>query len=208
VEGVGGGHGARDVRRLGVLAPVRQHLGVLGEQAEVAFAQGLAGRFGPVLEPVLGQQVAAVQLGRRAVVTRVPGLVGPPAGRLERVGVQPRPRALRQQHHAVAQAAQPLLGRPGEGPPGHVQRLVEVVGGRRLVAVGPQGRHQGVAVQPVPAGQRQQLHQRLGLAQAPGAGGHRAIGHGDLEPPQEADPNACVVSHHPQRCPTKATSSS
>ena len=72
----------------------------------MAFAQGLAWPFGPVLEPVLGQQVAAVQLGRRPVVLRIPGLVGSPARGFEGVGVQPRHGAVRQQHHVVAQRAQ------------------------------------------------------------------------------------------------------
>ena len=181
---------------LGVLALVRQHVGVLHEQAEMAFAQGLAWPFGPVLEPVLGQQVAAIQLSRRPIVLRIPGLVGSPARGFERIGVQPRHRAFRQQHHVVAQAAQGS-GRPGECPAGDVQRLMQVVGGRCRIAVRPQHSHQGFAVQPMAAGKSQQLHQRLGLTQAPGVGGHRTISHGDLESTEEPDPHACVVSHYP-----------
>ena len=48
----------------------------------------------PVLEPVLGQQVAAVQLGRHPVVAGIPGLVGSPACGVEGLGVQPRHRRL------------------------------------------------------------------------------------------------------------------
>jgi hypothetical protein len=198
VEGVGGGHGARDVDRLGVLGPIGQHLGVLHEKSEMAFAQGLAWSVAPVFEPVLGQQVTAVQLCRRPVVLWVPGLVGSPACGFEGIGVQPRHRAIRQQHDVVAEAAQGFGG-PGEGPAGDVQRLVQVVRGRCPIAVGPQNSHQGFTVQPMAAGQREQLHQRLGLPQAPGVGGHRAIIHGDLEPTEKADPHACVVSHSPPR---------
>jgi hypothetical protein len=79
MKGVSSGHGAGDVDHLGVLAQIRQHLGVFHEQAEMAFVQGLAWTLGPFLEPVLGQQVTAIQLGRRPVVLRVPGLVGSPA---------------------------------------------------------------------------------------------------------------------------------
>jgi hypothetical protein len=151
VEGVGGGYDARDVHCLGMLAPVGQHLGVLQEQAKMAFTQGLAWPFAPVLEPVLGQQVAAVQLGRRPVVLRIPGLVGSPACGFECLGVQPRHRAIRQQHDVVAQAAE-SSGRPGKCPAGDIERLVQVVGGRRPIAVRPQHRHQGFAVQPMAAG--------------------------------------------------------
>jgi hypothetical protein len=195
MKGVSGGHGAGDVDHLGMLAQIRQHLGVFHEHAETAFVQGLAWALGPFLEPVLGQQVTAIQLGRRPKVLRVPGLVGSPARGFERIGVQPRHCAFRQQHHVVAQAQG--SGRPGECPAGDVQRLMQVVGGRCPIAVRPQHSHQGFAVQPMAAGKSQQLHQRLGLTQAPGVGGHRTTSHGDLESTEEPDPHACVVSHYP-----------
>jgi hypothetical protein len=194
VEGVGGGHGAHDVDDLGVFAPFRQHLGGLHKQPEVAFAEGLPWPFGPVLEPVLGQQVTAVQLGRRPIVHRVSGPPGPPAGRVEGLRVQPRHRALRQQHDVVAEAEQ-AAGSPAHHAAGDVQRLVQVVGGRCPITVGPQHGHQRLAVHAMPTGQGQQLDQRLGLAQPPGVGGHRAVSHGDLEPTEKTDPYACVLSH-------------
>jgi hypothetical protein len=72
---------------------------------------------------------------------------------------------------------------------------VQVVGRRRGVTLGPQHGHQGLAVHAMPASQRQQLDQRLGLAQPPGVGSHRVIPHGDLEPTEEPDAHACVVNH-------------
>lgn len=72
---------------------------------------------------------------------------------------------------------------------------MQVVGGRCPIAVWPQHSHHGFPVQPMAVGERQQLHQRLGLTQAPGVGGHRATGHGDLESTEELDPHACVLSH-------------
>jgi hypothetical protein len=119
MKGVSGGRGAGDVDHLGVLPPIRQHLGVFHEQAEMAFSQGLAWALGPFLEPVLGQQVTAVQLGRRPVVLRVPGLPGPPAGGIEGLGVEPRHGALRQQHHVVTKTAHGVGG-AGEYPPGDI----------------------------------------------------------------------------------------
>jgi hypothetical protein len=110
VDGVRGDHRACDLDHLGVLAPAGQHLGVLHQQAQVALAQALAWPLGPVLEPVLGQQVAAVQRRGRAVVLRVAGLPCPQAGGLEGVGVEPRGGAVGQQHDVVAEGEQAAGG--------------------------------------------------------------------------------------------------
>ena len=197
VEGVGGGHGADDVDHLGVLAPRR----TAPRRTPPAARDGVRAtpRVAPRPSPRTGPRAA----GRRGTARPppdsrcgIPGLPGPPAGGVEGVGVEPRHGALRQQHDVVAQTAQGA-GRPAQHPAGHVQRLVQVVGGRRGVTLGPQHGHQRLAVHPMPAGQGQQLDQRLGLAQPPGVGGHQAISHGDLEPTEKTDPHACVVSHCP-----------
>jgi hypothetical protein len=199
MEGIGGDDRPHDIDHLAMLAPFGQHRGVVHEQAEVAFAERLPRPLGPVLEPVLGQDVTPVQLGRRPVVLRGPGLPGPLAGGVEGLGVHPWRRALREQDDVVAQAEQ--AGPSAQRAPCAVQRLVQVVGGRRRIAVGPQDGHHGLAVQPLAAGKGQQLDQRLGLAEPPGGGRHRPISHGDLEPTQEPDPHACVVCHV-ARCPS------
>jgi hypothetical protein len=94
IERVGGGHGADDVDHLHVLAQAGQHLGVLHQQPEMAFAEGLTWPLGPFLEPVFWQQVASVQRGDRPVTRRVPGPPGPQAGGVEGVRVEPRHGAL------------------------------------------------------------------------------------------------------------------
>ena len=102
VEGIGGGHRPHDVDDLGMLVPPGQHSRVLHQQAEMALAQGRTRPLGPLLEPVLRQQITPVQRSRRPIVLRVPGVAGPPAGGIEGVGVEPRHRAVRQPHDIVA----------------------------------------------------------------------------------------------------------
>ena len=83
----------------------------------------------------------------------------------------------------------------GEHAAGHVQRLVQVVDPGRRIAIGPQQGHQRFAVHPMPMGEDQELDQCPGLTQAPGVGRYQAAAHGGLEPTQETDAHARVVSH-------------
>ena len=143
---------------------------------------------GPGLEPVLGQQVAAVQLDRRPEVA---GLGGP----LEGVDVDPEVGRLQAQH-LVAQGQ--VLG--GQRLAGEVDGLAEVGGGRLGGQVGPEHVHQLLAVQPLPAGQGQQLDQRLGLVPAPGPLGHRRPVDRGPEASEEPDPE---LGTHCDRPPSR-----
>jgi hypothetical protein len=143
---------------------------------------------GPGLEPVLGQQVTAVQLDRRPEVA---GL----GGQLEGVDVDPEVGRLQAQH-LVAQGQ--VLG--GQRPAGEVDGLAEVGGGRLGGQVGPEHVHQLLAVQPLPAGQGQELDQRLGLVPAPGLLGHRRPVDRGPEASEEPDPE---LGTHCDRPPSR-----
>ena len=194
MEGVGRRHRAGDLGDLGVLAPLRQHLGVLDQQTQAAFTQRIPGGLGPGLELILGQQVATVQLVGRPVVAGRTRLARTPAGGPERLHVEPGHHAVGQQHDVIAQGEK-NAGSGGEHAAGHVQRLVQVVDPGRRIAIGPEQGHQRFAVHPMPVSEDQELDQCPGLTQAPGVGRHQAAAHGRLEPTEETDAHARVASH-------------
>jgi hypothetical protein len=70
---------------------------------------------------------------------------------------------------------------------GGIERLVEVVRGRVGGAVGPQQLGEALAVHATVGRQREDLDQRLGLAQPPRTIGDDLIADGDRETAQQAD---------------------
>jgi hypothetical protein len=119
--------------------------------------------------------------------------VAGPGRRVEGVDVDPQP--LRGElQHLLAQ--EQMLRR--QRLAGEVDGLAEVAGGRVRRQLGPQHVHELLAVQPLRRGQRQQLHDRLGLAPAPGAVGERPRVDLDAEAAQQPDPH--LGGHRPPSC--------
>ena len=83
--------------------------------------------------------------------------------------------------------APPAAGSAVELPPGDVQHLVEVVGSRLRRALGPEYGDHLLPVQAMAGGEREQLHERLGLAQAPRALGDELVVDGNGEGAQQMD---------------------
>ena len=146
-----------------------------------------AGR--PRLVAVLGQQLAAVERGRRAEVRDRARLPGAGHRGVEGVDVDVHPAARAQHEHVVAQGQDGRAVGAGrlERPAGDVQGLVEVVRRRVAAAVGPQQLRGPLAVDPAVGRQREQLDQALGLPQAPGALGHGGPADANREGTEQAD---------------------
>nr|BFE70399.1 hypothetical protein GCM10020092_037000 [Actinoplanes digitatis] len=143
----------------------------LDEQLTEEFPEFLAPRCRPVLEPVLGQQVTGVRGDRGAQAGQAAVGAGGRGEPLEVPHVDVDEAARAQHHHVVVQLHQPgVRSVAGEHAPGDVQRLVQIVRGRRDRPVRPQHVQQHVAVHPLVRREREQLDQRPGLAQAPLAG--------------------------------------
>ncbi len=99
----------------------------------------------------------------------------------------------REDEHAVAR-----LDRAGvEGAPRHVHRLVQVVRGRGRAAVAPEHVHRLLAMEPVVAGEREQLHQLARLLQPPGRVGHLDPVDGGRKPAEERQTN---IAHRGNQC--------
>ena len=75
---------------------------------------------------------------------------------------------------ATSTSSRTSIASGAERAPRDVHRLVEVVRGRGRRAVAPEHVHRLLAVEPVAAGEREQLHELARLLQAP-----RAVGHDD-----------------------------
>ena len=145
-------------------------------------------RVGPRLVAILGQQLAGVEVERGLVGGGLAGGARAGGGGLEGVDVD----LGLEGDDAVAEAQ----GVGADRAPRGVQRLVEVVGRRLGVAIGPQQVGQALAVQPALGGEGQELDQRLGLAQAPRALFDDAVLGGDREPAQQTHARYGVV--HPR----------
>jgi hypothetical protein len=169
-------------------------LGQRDEQPEVALAQDLAARRGPLLVAVLGQQLAAVER-HRALAGRH-GRLRAGLGRslLEDVDVDLHA-GQGQQPVADAQAARALTAGRVERAAGGEQRLAQVVGRRGRVAIRPQHLGDLLAMHPAIGREREQLHEALGAPQPPRALGYRSVA-GDLEAAQQ--PNAQRAVPHRQ----------
>jgi len=120
----------------------------------------------PVVVSVLRQELAAVQRERGPERRRRLRVPRSRRRRLERVDVD----VGSEREHLVAHADRVRSERAAC----NVHRLVEVVRGRGRSEVAPQHVHCLVAVQPVPAGKRKQLHELARLLQTP-----RGVGDGD-----------------------------
>ncbi len=115
---------------------------------------------GPVVVAVLGQQLAAVE-GERALARRGSPVAPRVGGRdLERLDIE-----------VCIEPEQPVLQLDRLGAqrlPRRVHRLVEVVRRRARVAIRPKHVHRLLAMEPMPVGERQQLHQLPRLTEPPG----------------------------------------
>ena len=134
-----------------------------------------AGR--PVVVAVLRQQLAA----RRARARR--------GGRRpsRRAAPRRRPRSSRSTSTSAASSSissADAIASGAERPPRDVDRLVQVVGGGRRLAVAPQLVHRLLAVQAMAGRQREQLHQLARLAQPPRRVGNRTPSTAAEKPPR------------------------
>lgn len=123
---------------------------------------------GPVLEPVLRQQIARIRGDRGAKVRQL--TAGPAQCRqpFERPYVD-LDEPVREQYDEVITQLQQSVARlvTRKHPPRDVQGLVEIVDRRRRRPVRPQHLEQHVAMQPLITRQREQLDQRPRLPQPP-----------------------------------------
>jgi hypothetical protein len=161
--------------RLGVVAV---ELGQLDAQGAMELEQRGAACVGPRLVAVLGEQLPGVDVERRLVGADVAGRAGVGGGRLERFDVD----LGLEGDDAVAEAQRARADGAARG----VQDLMEVVGRGLGVAVGPQEVGQALAVEPALGGEGEELHERLGLAQAPRAPLDEAVLRRDGEAAQQA----------------------
>ena len=171
--------------RRGVVAVQR---GQLDAQGTMELQQRGPARVRPGLVAVLGQQLAGVEVERGLVVGGLAGGARVDGRGLEGVDVDLGLEA----DDAVPEAQ----GIGSDRATGGVQRLVEVVGRRFGVAIGPQQIGQALAVQAMLGSEGQELDQRLGLAQAPRALLDDAVLGGDREPAQQTHARYGVV--HPR----------
>ena len=208
VGGVVGGQRGEQVhgrpRVAGRLAQRRQ----LGHQPTVPGAELVPASRGPVLIPVLGQQLPRVKAERCLHAGWISGSLGGGRRGLERLDVDPHRLVGAQCHPLVphpqagaarapgtrAAGARAGGGVPGQPAPGDMQRLVQIVQAGVSVPLGPQRLDDLVPVPPVAGGQGEDLDHVPGLAQPPGAGRHRLAVNDQAEPAQQADFDR---GHHP-----------
>ncbi|MDP2711265.1 MAG: hypothetical protein Q8O56_08600 [Solirubrobacteraceae bacterium] len=167
-------------------------LGELDEQAEEALAQHLAAGGRPLLEAVLGQQLAAVAVDRLPQRRRLTGPLGDRGRGLELVHVDGRSRPKREHVVRELDPARRVVGVP-ERASRDVQRLSQVVGGSGRIAVRPEDLHDLLAMQASPRGEREQLDEAAGLAQAPCPLGERASRDEHAKPAEQFDAQSVVV---------------
>ena len=182
-----GDHGGRGVA---------VQLGELEAQRGVQLGERGAPSVGPRLVAVLGQQLAAVNVERPLIGGRV--AIGSRArrGSLEGIDIDlslENNGAIDEHHCGRAVGARGI-----ERAAGGIERLVQVVRGRVGVAVGPQQLGEPLAVHAAVGRQREDLDQRLGLAQPPRAIGDDVVADGDRETAQQADARlGCVARGSP-----------
>ena len=170
---------------------------VQAQQVQVALAELLAAGLGPLLVPVRGQQLAAVQRERLAGRRGIPGGERPAGQVLELDRVHGHAAAgiqddlIAAQHHRV---------RHSDGAPGEMRRLVQL--GHRLGdrVAGPDQVDDLLAMQPPPRRQREHLHHRRRVAALPAGLGDwdSADRHG--EPAEQRD----VDLRHQRPCPRRS----
>ena len=137
----------------------------------------------PRLEGILGEHVSGPAPERGGQRRPVPRRVGLLYGSLELLEVGDHV-TIRSEHHEIVthrQRGSPVHADCRQGPAGRVHGLVQVVPCGVGVEVRPELVGELVPVQPMRRLQRQQLDQRPGLAQPPGAVGDRSVTLGDLE---------------------------
>ena len=155
----------------------------LHDQCRAPLTDAVGMSLRPRLEGILGEQVPGPALerrGQRRPVLRRTGLV---YGSLELLEVGDHV-TIRSEHHKIGthrQCGSPLHADCRQGPASRMHGLVQVVSCGVSVEVRPELVGELVPVQPMRRFQRQQLDQRLRLAQPPGAGGDRPVTLGDLE---------------------------
>ena len=171
---------------------VAMQLGELEAQLGVQLGERSAPRVRPRLVTVLGQQRAAVKAERALIGGRV--AIGSRARRssLESINVDlsiEDDGAVYQRQRGRAVGARGV-----ERAAGGIERLVQVVRGCVGVAVGPQQLSEALAVHAAVGRQREDLDQRLGLAQPPRAISDDAVADGDRKTAQEADARLGAVA--------------
>ena len=141
----------------------------------------LAQRLPPGGDPrfigILREQLATVKLERHVIVRQLPGLARVGDRRLEGVDVHLHLAARIQRQHVVPQREHDRSVSAGrfQRPPSNVQRLVEVVRRRLGRPLGPQQFGGPFAMDSMLGREREQLHQALGLTQAPRAFGYDLV---------------------------------
>jgi hypothetical protein len=171
---------------------VAVQLGELEAQRGVQLGERSPPSIRPRLVTVLGQQVAAVKAERPLIDGRVAIFSCACRSSLERINVDlsvEDDSAVYQRQRGRAVAAGGV-----ERAAGGIERLVEVVRGRVGGAVGPQQLGEALAVHATVGRQREDLDQRLGLAQPPRTIGDDLIADGDRETAQQADARLGAVA--------------
>ena len=154
----------------------------------------------PVVVPVLGQQLAGVDVECR------------PEGRCRLFPACVHCRLFELVDVDLSREVKrtvPRLDRGRvEGAPRDVHGLVEVVGGRRRGEVAPEHVHRLLAMEPVVAGESEELHELARLLQSPGRVGHRNSVDGRRETAEERQTDVAhlgIQSSPPARKGTRAT---
>ena len=140
----------------------------------------------PVVVPVLGQQLAGVDVECRPEgrCRLFPACVHCRLFELVDVDLS------REVERAV-----PRLDRARvEGAPRDVHGLVEVVGGRRRGEVAPEHVHRLLAMEPVVAGESEKLHELARLLQSPGRVGHRNSVDVAAKPPRSVRRTSLILA--------------
>ena len=145
-----------------------------------------------------------MKLERRVVVRQLAGLARVGDRRLEGVDVHLHLAARIQRQHVVPQREHDRSVGAGrlQRPPGDVQRLVEVVRRRLGRPLGPQQLGGPLAVDSMLGREREQLHQALGLTQAPRAFGHDLVANANGK--RAKQPYLHELAHFPLAHPTGA----
>jgi hypothetical protein len=158
---------------------VAVQLGELEAQRRVQLDERRAPRVRPRLVAVLGQQRTAVEPEGALIGGRVAFGTRPRRSRLERVDVDLGAEdddTVDQRNRGRAVGARGV-----EGAARDVERLVQVVRGCLGIALGPQQLGEALTVHAAIGRQREDLDQRLGLAQPPRAISDGTVADGDRE---------------------------
>jgi hypothetical protein len=171
---------------------VAMQLGKLEAQRGVQLGQRSAPSIRPRLVAVLGQQRTAVKVERPLIGDRI--AIGSRARRSSLEGINVDPSVEDDGAVYQRQGGRAVGARGVERAARRIERLVQVVRGRVGVAVGPQQLGEVLAVHAAVGRQREDLDQRLGLAQPPRAIGDDVVADGDGETAQQADARLGAVA--------------